>query len=191
MDGYTAWKLHRAVSFHLLQKKYDLFEHNGRTKHSSLDCYLKQRDNKMFEIMAKSFTKPNDIVQFFVANIVYTGKDITYDLATCWENYLKWVKNKESLTKRISDDISLLDLPRDIEEGNPPRLMTMILSGKILPETAVAINRVRPFIDKWIDKDYFGCGNYPNIIKKLDSKLMSKYNTEAIKTLIEEHETVH
>lgn len=177
MDGYTAWKIHRAIKFHLLTPKYDLFEHGGRTKNTGIDVYLACREKTYFEYIAKQFKKPNDAVQFFVANIAYTGRDAVYEVGEAWENYLLWMKHKESLTKMISDELELVDLTKDID-GNPPKLLTDILVGRVHPQTAVAINRVRPFVDVWLDKAYLGAGKFPLIIKKMDRFV--KYNEEAI-----------
>lgn len=181
MEGYDAWKLHRAIKFHLLNIRYDLFAHEGRTSNSSIDDFLKQRDRQIFEFIGSQFTRSIDIVQFFVANIAYTGNDSVHESGVAWENYLLWMKNKESLTKVITDDLDRIDVNNDIK-GNPPKLLSMILARKITPETAVAINRVHPFVDEWLEKQYFGAGNWPVIIKKMDRFV--KYNEERIKDLI-------
>lgn len=181
MDGYTAWKLHRAIKMHLLTSAYDLFEHNGRTKNSSLDHFLKRSDRDVFEMIGRQFTRTNDAVQFFIANIAYTGKDSVYESSESWELYLQWMKHKESLTKMISDDLEKIDVQNDIK-GNPPKLLSQILARRILPETAVAINRVCPFIDSWLENDYFGVGNWPIILKKMDRFV--KYDTTKIEMLI-------
>lgn len=182
MDGYSAWKLHRAIKFHLLTLRYDIFKHRTETKNSDIENFLKQSDRKIFEFIGKQFERPYDAVQFFVANIAYTGNDGIYESGLAWQNYLLWVKHKESLTKLISDDLEVIDLQKDILESNPPRLLSLILAGKVLPETAVAINRVKPFVDDWLKKDFFGVGNYPLIIKKLDKFV--NYDTEKIEALI-------
>lgn len=184
IDGFTTWKLHRAIKLHLLTKGYDVFKLKGHVKGMTHEKFLKQRDKKIFELIGKQFQKPQDAVQFFVANIAYSGKDEIYDTTMAWENYLLWMKHKESLTKLICDDIEMLNLETDLE-GNPPRLLQGLLGGKILPETAVAINRYKPFIDDWNAKDYFGIGNWGIIIKKLDKFV--KFNESTVKDKIMEH----
>jgi hypothetical protein len=183
MDGYTAWKLHRAIKFHLLSLKYDVFAHNGATKNSEISHFLKLTDRKIFEFIGKQFERPNDAVQFFVANIAYSGGDVIRDFSLSWDNYKLWMKHKESMTKTVKDQIELVNFSSDLN-GNPPKLLTDILAGRILPETAVAINRYVPFIDTWLDKDYFGSGKLPCIIKKLDRFV--KFNTETIVEAITE-----
>ena len=183
VDGYTMWKLHRAVKLHLLTEKYDVFKSNGRVKNTELERFLKSNDKKIFELLGKHFEKPQDAIQFFVANIAYTGKDEMYDSAMAWENYLLWVKHKESLTKLILDDLDILDVKKDLQ-GNPPRLLQGILAGKILPETAVAINRYKPFIKEWKKQVYFGSGHFPCIIDKLDKFV--KFNEVTISNALEQ-----
>jgi hypothetical protein len=172
------WKLHRAVKLHLLTDKYDVFENKGHVKHVSLEKFLQQNDRKLFELLGKQFKTPQESIQFFVANIAYSGKDEMYDTAMAWENYLLWMKHKESLTKLILDDLELLNLNSDLS-GNPPRLLQGILAGKILPETASVINRYKKFIPDWKKNTYFGAGNWPIIIQKLD-KFVGKFNESAI-----------
>lgn len=183
MDGYNVWKIYRAVSFHLLNAHYDLFAHAGQTKNSELERYLKCREYKYFEFLAKQFTRPNDAVQFFVGNIAYTGRNDIFEAAEAWENYLQWVKHKESLTKLITDELDLLVLPKDLD-GNPPKLLVNILNKKVHPQTAVAINRVIPFVDSWLEKSLFGAGKFPLIIKKMDRFV--KYNEDVVNSKIKE-----
>lgn len=183
VDGFTMWKLHRAVKLHLLTDKYDVFKSQGRVKGASLEKFLESREKKLFEILGKNFEKPQDAIQFFVANIAYSGKDEMYDTGLAWENYLLWMKHKESLTKLILDDLELLDLETDLE-GNPPRLLQGILSGRILPETAVAINRYKHYIPEWKNKVYFGVGHWRCIIEKLDKFV--KFNEVTISNAMEQ-----
>jgi hypothetical protein len=184
MEAYAAWKLHRAVSLHLTTLNYDLFEHRGRTRNTSRLSWEKFNAKFAFEGVAKEFSKPNDAVQFFIANIVYSQKDDVYDQSISWDNYQKWTRDKESLTRFISDDISKLSLPADLEgiDGKPPRLLIGYVTGNILPQTAVAINKKHQFIDSWLEKDYFGLQRYSVIIKKLDRFV--KYNPDIINQLI-------
>jgi len=184
MDGYSVWKLHRAVSLHLTTLGYDLFEHRGRTRNTSRLAYEKFNVKFVFDGIAKNLSKPNDAVQFFISNIIYSQKDEIYDPSLSWDNYTKWTRDKEGLTKFISDDLSKLDLSIDLVEsdGKPPRLLIGVVTGNILPQTAVAINRKHQFIDSWIEKDYFGLQRYSVIIKKLDRFV--KYNEDVINQLM-------
>jgi hypothetical protein len=186
MDGYTTWKLHRAISFHLTTQKYDIFEYKGRTKNSTQDIYERKNDKRFFEVIGNTFDRPNDAVQFFVANILYTGHADVHDIATGWENYTLWRKRKDALTKFLSDDIERLNLPNDILDGNPPRLLKELLSGRVMVETAVVLNRYIPFSKQWLEKSYFGAGGLPLIIDKAD-KFIGKFNEGKIKSFIFEN----
>lgn len=186
MDGYTMWKLHKAVKLHLLTTAYDLFKYNGATKQSSVSDFTSHKDRKFFELLSRHFEKPNDAVQFFVANIMYTGKDNVYDLASAWDNYVLWMKHKDSLTKLVCDDLEQLNLPEDLESNfaDSPKVMKYLLMGKILPETLVAIESQIPFIDKIISKDYLGLSNWPIIIKK--SARFVKFNADTVNKRLHE-----
>lgn len=185
IDGFTMWKLHRAIKLHLLTLKYDVFASRGNVSGMTMDKFQKQNDKKIFEILGRNFEKSQDAVQFFVANIAYSGKDSVYDTGLAWENYKLWMKHKESLTKLILDDIELLDISTDLT-GNPPRLLQGVISGKILPETAVAINRFHPYIDNWVQnqKSLLGVNNWAVIIKKLDKFV--KFNEVTISNALEQ-----
>lgn len=190
MDGYRAWKIHRAVSFHLTTQKYDLFEYKGRTKNSTEEFYAKVNDRKFFELIGKNFDQPNDVVQFFVSNILYTGKPSIHDFSTCWDNYILWKKRRDGMTKFLSDDIERFVLPTDVLDGNPPKLLKELLSGRIMPETAIAINRYIPFSKIWIERNYFGSGQLSIIIDKAD-RFLGPFNKDKIEKLIREHEAIH
>ena len=186
MDGYSVWKIHRAVSLHLNTLKYDLFEHNGRVKNSSVDVYNKQNTKRVYEGISRHLNKPFDAVQFFLGNMIYTPDDMTLNQSVSWEYYTKYLKHKESLTKFISDDIQTIDLETDIirTDDTIPELLNGVIAGRYIPQTVIALNRHMNFIDSWLAKDYFGFQKYVVKLKKLDRFV--KYNEPRIDVLLKE-----
>jgi hypothetical protein len=186
MDGFSVWKIHRAVSLHLTSMKYDLFEYNGRVKNSSIDVFMKQNTRKLYDGIARHLEKPFDAVQFVLGNMIYTSEDMTLNSASSWDNYKMYMRHRESLTKFISDDLVDIDLRTDLVADGPPKLLRSVVSGKCLPQTVVAINRKYNNIDDWLAKDYFGIQKYVIKLKKLDKFV--KYNQQKIDSIIEEKE---
>ena len=186
MDGYTLWKLHRAVHLHLTTLKYDLFEHNGRVRNTGQDVYIQSNYRKMYETIARHLSTPKDGVDFCIANIIYTPKDCFLDSSVSWDLRLKYLRHKESLTKFVMDDIDVLDLPAATiaTPGGLPKLLHGVIAGIVLPQTAVVLNRRYGFVDKWIEDDYFGFKQYSVRIKKMERFV--KCNMEKIDQLIDE-----
>lgn len=190
MDGFAVWKIHRAVSLHLTSLKYDLFEHNGRVKNSSIDVFMKQNTRKMYEGIARHLDRPFDAVQFVLGNMIYTPEDTTLNSTVSWDSYKKYIRHKESLTKFIADDLVTVDLSTDLLADEPPKLLLNVVAGNVLPQTVVAINRRYSNIDDWLAKDYFGIQKYVIKLKKLDKFV--KYNQQKIESIMyeKEHATV-
>jgi hypothetical protein len=186
MDGYTAWKLHRAVSLHLTTLTYDLFEHNGRVKNTGPEFYMKTNSRKIFELIAKRLDKPHDAVEFFIACILYTRDDQVMNPMTSWDLHTKYKKHKESLTKFILDDLETIDVDRDLYSSDSiPVLLSDIVSGNVLPQTAVALDKKKPFLKEWVDsKVYFGFRPYGIKLSKMSRFV--KYNEDKVNSLIEE-----
>lgn len=176
MDGFLVWKLHRAVHLHLTTLNYDMIACRGQVRGNTQDRYSRQNCKFIFENIARNLKTPNDAVQFCIANIVYSNSDDIFDSVRSWDNYLKWNRDREMSTQLILDDLENFS-PDDIV-GNPPKLLTDVVSGCCSIYTAVAINQIRPYVDEWIRQDYFTFMRKCIIIKKLDKYI--KYNTDKV-----------
>ena len=182
MTGYDAWKIHRAMLFHLTQLPYDVIEHSGRTRNSSIDDYDKFQRKRVFEFLSRNLDTPKDMVNFCLGNMAYSVLDTSFDTSSM-DNMKKWIMHKESMTKYILDDIGTMNVLSDIN-GSPPKLIQMIAGGKILPHTAVAIDRVTPFLKRWLTENYFGLNHWSVKIIKLNTFI--KYNEIKVIELIQE-----
>ena len=176
MNGYQVWKIHRAVKMHFTSK-YDIFLYNGHFSSDSMDAYAKVSRRKLYEIYATKFDRPYMAVEFFLSNLIYTPSDESFSVRA-WDNHQKWIYQKESLTKLISDDLEKIDLGKDIISDSMPNLLKQIVSGKIMPQTAVALDAVFPFLDTWKSKVYFGFDDM--VLKLIKLKRFCKYNTDVI-----------
>ena len=187
MDGFHCWKLHRGVVLHFTVEKYCIIESRANSKHTTIDRYVNCREKYIFENIARHIDTPNKALNFFISNIIYTGNDQVYDTVRCWDNYSKWIKEKESLTQLIMDD--LVNFKQDDLFGSPPKLLSKIISGEILPQTCTALNRILPFLDRWIQEDHFTFKKRCLMLKKLDPFV--KCNLEKIKKdLVEDFDSL-
>lgn len=181
MNGHQLWKIHRAVSMHFTDKNYDLFKYNGRFNRDDEGAFRKISRRNTYEFMSSKFDRPYDSVEYFVSNLIYTASDEAFT-ASAGDNYKRWVKEKESLTKLISDDLDKLDFGVDLHDDTLPNLLKMIVSNKIMPQTAVALDEVVPFLNEWDLKVYFGF--HQNVLKLTKLSRFCKYNKPRIQSLI-------
>jgi hypothetical protein len=182
MNGHQVWKIHRAVKMHLTSD-YDLFKYSGRFVRDGEEYYQKINRKKMYEILSSKLTRPFDAVEFFLSNLVYTTGDQAFTIFE-WDNYKRWIRQKESLTKLICDDISNLDLENDLLDDFIPGLLRSIISEKIMPQTAVAIDGVIPILDDWKKKVYFGADS--TVLKLIKLKPFCKFKLDRVELMIRE-----
>jgi hypothetical protein len=181
MNGFALWKIHRAVGMHFTDKNYDLFKYNGRFNRDNEYAFGKVSRRNTYEFMSSKFERPYDSVEYFVSNLIYTSSDEAFT-ATAWDNNKRWIREKESLTKLISDDLEKLDFEVDLHDETMPNLLKMIVSNQIIPQTAVALNEIIPFLDEWNSKVYFGF--HQNVVKLSKLSRFCKYNKSRIESII-------
>jgi hypothetical protein len=182
MDGFTVWKLHRAIKLHFTSKKYDVFKYDGQVAGVSEEAFEKLRSRGIYEIIASRFDNPKHAVQFFISNFVYSDHDTAFEI-TSWDNYKLWIKHKEALTRFIERDLEKADLD-DLNSDFTPMLLKQVVSGEVLPQTVVALDNHLHFLQDWYDKDYFAFGK--TILKLVKLKPFLKYNEQIINQLINE-----
>ena len=179
-DGHAVWKLHRAVTFHLTQKKYDIILSNGSTVNSDEVYFNKLKSKGLYQSLSMRLNKPRDAVEFFIGNRIYSDKDESFTVNS-WENYKQWINHKQALTKYISDDIDRVDLS-DLHSDMVPSLLKDLVIGKVIPQTLCALDNKLLFLSEWQEKDYFGFGKV--ILKLIKLKPLIKYNVAVIENLI-------
>ena len=184
MDGFQCWKIHRAVVLHLTTLKYDMVEQRGNVRGISPDKFATLNSRFIFQNIARNLKVPNDAVHFFISNLVYSSTDDVYDSIKSWENYSRWTREREMTTQLILDDLDTFEFEHLV--GNPPELLKNIVAGTKSIQTAIALNRHQPFIDQWIQNDYFTFNKKCIIIKKLDKFV--KFNVNKILSVLSEKE---
>ena len=186
MLGYSAWKIHRAVSLHLSSLKYDVFKSRGNVRGNSLDNYARLKSKYPFEFAERQCKDKQEMVQYFVSNIAYSKDDACWDLNNSWDNYREWVKNHEMMTQLILEQLDTIDTASCTTSvaGAVPDLLYKVVSRQVVPEVAVALNREFNYIDTWIAQDYTGLNKYAILIKKLDKFV--RYNEQLVQQCLTE-----
>jgi hypothetical protein len=181
MNGYQVWKIHRAVKMHFTSKNYDLFQYQGKFVRDDVASFQRVRRKMIYEMISSKFEKPYNAVEYFVSNIIYTTSDEALTVSA-WDNHAKWIRQKESLTKLISDDLDMIDLEADLIGDDLPNLLRLIVAGKIMPQTACAIDANIPFLQTWKKKSYFGFDE--TVLKLTKLPKFCKYNQDRIASII-------
>jgi uncharacterized protein (UPF0303 family) len=110
----------------------------------------------VFEKTAKLFKSDIEVIQFTAANIAYGKPNFIYDLDdSCVDNYLLFLKRKQSITNVFREDISKLELEMDKGEtnlfdfanGEIPLTFRMFMGGYISIETMNILNKMFGFLD--------------------------------------------
>lgn len=182
MDDFLAYRLYRATKLHFTQKSYDVFITKGAVKGLTREYFETRKEAPWFRSLSKKFDTPKEYCQFCVAQVAYGSLNDIFDLDTAQSNYKEWTKNKQKLTQLIVDELQGVDVDSLIT-GFPPNIIKKSIAKKIHIETAVAINRHRPFIsDAILKKDYLIISEEALKIKKMDKFI--KYNTEVISDIL-------
>lgn len=152
MDAFEAYKTYLALKSHFTTKSYDFFKYNGAIK-ASKTSFETRRDKYFFHKLSKK----KDVVNYLVANFMYDDPhkwvgDIL-NSAKADEQYLKFVKIRDSMTHVVSTDLNkLLDDFDDnlkVEDGQHPYLLRLVLRGDIHVETLIILNDLCGFTKMW------------------------------------------
>ncbi len=162
MNSYDAYKLYLAIKLHFTTPNYDYFKHNAKVN-SSLNAFLKRNDRLFFH---KLGTKYGDNLQdYYVSNFVDRPKTWVGDLVRSDGDtiYNKWRKYNESFSYNFRNDCVLLrnvidndtirfDDVFSVDNGQHPRLLRLLLSGKIAIQSVIIFDKILSFISNW-DKE--------------------------------------
>jgi hypothetical protein len=154
MNGYSLYCYYQSIKLHFTKANYNIFTHKGKTSHTYA-TYLKRRDYKLFEGAAKYFKDDIEVIQFIAANIAYGNVNCIYNLDESVDNYLMFLKRKQSITHTFKEDIDTIELEIDkTNESNlfefsssVPLVWKMYLAGQITPETINILNTINGFLD--------------------------------------------
>ena len=162
MTSYDAYKLYLAIKLHFTTANYDYFKHNAKVN-SSLNAFLKRNDRFFFHKLATKYG--DELMYYYVSNFVDRPKTWVGDLVRADGDtiYNKWRKYNESFSYNFRNDCVLVrnvidgnnirfDDVFSVDSGQHPRLLRLLLSGKVSVQSVIIFDKILSFINRW-DKE--------------------------------------
>ena len=149
-----AFLMYKSLKLHFNNEKYDYFKYHGKMKCPLMPLNQQHIFNKLHKKYAKK------LQDFYVANLLQNSYIWVNDLLSedCYEEYVSYIKRKESLTFGFKCDIiHLKDKSRVFEDlleikNDYPFLLKEVFYGNIELETFIVLNSIFNFFDYW-DKE--------------------------------------
>ena len=153
-DAYDAYRMYLGLRLHFNSKSYDYVRYNGSVN-CTKDSFMKRSDRYFFHKMGKKYNGELEpfLVSNFVSNESVNPKWLTGDQAL--ENYNKWKKNQQSITRIFDQDLKkCLDIydsfgimfVTESRNSHPP-IVKMIQAGKIEIQSVIILDHYLNWID--------------------------------------------
>ena len=153
-DAYDAYRMYLGLRLHFNSKSYDYVRYNGSVN-CTKDSFMKRSDRYFFHKMGKKYNGELEpfLVSNFVSNESVNPKWLTGDQAS--ENYNKWKKNQQSITRIFDQDFKkCLDIydsfgimfVTESRNSHPP-IVKMIQAGKIEIQSVIILDHYLNWID--------------------------------------------
>jgi hypothetical protein len=182
MNELTALRLYLACKLHFLDKKFDVFANNGRVANVNQTTLQSNKARRaMLNRVMRDHPNPQEMVQFFVAQYAYADNSAIYDSMQSEENYSRWIGRKPSITYQTLELLSDVGY-NNLIAGDPPLIFKMIIQDSAWIESAVALNRVKPFLMK----HYFAFNDLSGKIVKLGGFV--KFDIQKVTQEVEDEE---
>ena len=159
MTSYDAYRLYLAVKLHFTTPNYDYFKHNAKVN-SSFNSFIKRNDRFFFHKLATKYGE--NLRDYYVSNFVdrpktWVGTLVRADGDTI---YNKWKKYNESFSYNFRNDCVLLrnvidgdnirfDDVFSVDSGQHPRLLRLLLSGKVSIQSLIIFDKILSFVGRW------------------------------------------
>ena len=162
MTSYDAYKLYLAIKLHFTTANYDYFKHNAKVN-SSLNAFLKRNDRFFFHKLATKYG--DELMYYYVSNFVDRPKTWVGDLVRADGDtiYNKWRKYNESFSYNFRNDCvhirNVIDGDNirfddvfNVVDGQHPRMLRLLLSGKVSIQSVIIFDKILSFVNRW-DKE--------------------------------------
>ena len=162
MTSYEAYTLYLAIKLHFTTPNYDYFKHNAKVN-SSLNAFLKRNDRFFFHKLATKYG--DSLIDYYVSNFANKPKVWVGDLVRADGDtiYNKWRKYNESFSYNFRNDCvhirNVIDGDNirfddvfSVVNGQHPRMLRLLLSGKVSIQSVIIFNKVLSFLNRW-DKE--------------------------------------
>ena len=163
MTSYEVYNLYLSIKLHFTSDTYDYFKHNAKVN-SSMNTFLKRNDRFFFHKLNTKYTK-EEIIDYFISNFFASSKTWIGNLirADGETTYNKWRKYNQSFTYNFRNDCVLLrnvidgdnirfDDVFSVVGGQHPRMLRLLLSGKISVQSFIIFDKILSFVNRW-DKE--------------------------------------
>jgi len=196
-DGFSVYKTYLAIKLHFSTPNYDFIKYEGKIN-AKLDTFTSRNDRYFFHKLSKKY-KEEEIVDFFVSNFAKNEKVWSKQLLEDEYNktFLQFRKYKESVNyhfrsdcslladRFINDGISLNDGFRS-DNGQHPRVLRLLIQGKIDSQSAIILDSVLSYFKNW-DKTINEKVVWPKIAMRLDKlRPFVIYNDTECKLIMKE-----
>lgn len=142
MDGYKAYRYYLALKLHFGTDKFDVFSNHGAVKYSR-EKFMARNDRYIFEKLSQKFSSDREYIQFIASNFMYGNPDVVYSGAEAEDNYIEYIKRKQSITNVFWDDITTMIRYHEqnagsmfeVHDNKIPSIISLYLSSKITLES--------------------------------------------------------
>ncbi len=162
MTSYDAYRLYLAIKLHFTTPNYDYFKHNAKVN-SSLNAFLKRNDRFFFHKLATKYG--DSLIDYYVSNFANKPKVWVGDLVRADGDtiYNKWRKYNESFSYNFRNDCvhirNVIDGDNirfddvfNVVDGQHPRMLRLLLSGKVSIQSLIIFDKILSFVNRW-DKE--------------------------------------
>lgn len=148
IDPLKTFQLYMSLKTHFTSDSYCAIEHRGRLKNTDLVHFNNRRDKQLFINFSRLVNTSQEMSSLLVANFGYGNAYPLDDHDLSIQNFNKWKRIRQSLTKTFKDDITfLLENSEDQEVQN---LFKFMIANKVSRETVIIYDSFSPVFDQWI-----------------------------------------
>lgn len=105
ISGYDAWSIYMAIKLHFGEGSYDAFKFNFKGPRLKESSFVARRDRYFFEKIAKRYQKREEVIAYFVANVL---QDNTWIGSMSDEVCIEWSGKMQRLAYLFKDELSTL-----------------------------------------------------------------------------------
>lgn len=173
MEPYDVYKYYMAMKLHFESDSYEAPKYNFKTS-AKPQAFFKRRDKYHFAKLGRKFDKPEELIDFFIAQFTSSDKSWVGDMLQDEERYDEWQKRQQSLSYNFEQDINILAEETDafnglfeiVEGNNYPLVIVKYLQEEITLETVVILDRLTGFVRR-MDKRITETIVWPDVSKRI------------------------
>ena len=202
ITGYEAFGLYQAIKLHFTTDSYDFLKYGGKSK-ISVDSFDNRKDKYHFHKLSRRLTNREDLIMFLVANFIHDESVWVGNLLTEESEVIFRQRQRvlQSLSYIFENDCRKIfegtDNPNQVlqsENGDYPKLLTMVLRKEVEIETICILSQILGFLPLW-NKKISDSVRWPQFNRKMNKyaaflpKDVVKYKL-ILKKVISENEKV-